>query len=91
MESSSAERELRTCVARLIDRGLLPLTVPTQISAGYGAGDTLCDVCDQSIGARQVAYDIVDPTTGSRLTFHFACYVAWQRECATRLVNEARR
>ena len=79
------EGELRACVARLIDGGRLPLTVPPQVSAGYGAGDTLCDVCDHSVEAHDVAYEVVDPATGNRLMFHFGCYVAWQRECTARL------
>lgn len=85
-ETRIAERDLRICVKRLMDGGLLPLVVPAQISAGYGAVDTLCDVCDQSIAAGDVAYEVVDPATGSQLTFHFACYVAWQH-CAARLVD----
>lgn len=85
-ESRIPERELRICVKRLMDGGLLPLAVPAQISAGYGATDTLCDVCDRSIAAGDVAYEAVDPATGSELTFHFPCYVAWQH-CAARLVD----
>jgi hypothetical protein len=89
-ESVLAEHELLQRVQRLIHQGRLPLVLPSLISAGYGTGTTRCVVCDVKILSNQVIYEIDDPrAVDELLPFHFACYVAWQRECAQRVGGEA--
>jgi hypothetical protein len=78
------ESELRARVLQRIDDGRLPLVLATHIDAGYGAG-VLCDLCDLPIAADKVEYDVTPPGSGTRLHFHIACHLAWQRECALRL------
>jgi hypothetical protein len=56
--------------------------MPSLISAGYGTATALCALCDLEISSHQAMYEIDDPRSLDRvLTFHFACYVIWQREC----------
>jgi hypothetical protein len=78
------ESELRARVLQCIDDGRLPLVLSTHIDAGYGSG-ARCDLCDQPIAPDKIEYDVTDPGGGRRLHFHFACHLAWQRECARRL------
>jgi hypothetical protein len=78
------ESELRSRVQQRIDDGRLPVVLSTHIDAGYGAGGR-CDLCDQPIAADKVEYDVTAPGSGTRLHFHIACHLAWQRECAARL------
>ena len=78
------EAELRSLAVERIEDGRLPLALSTRIDAGYGAGGT-CVLCDQTISSEKIEYDVVDPRTKRRLSFHLACHLAWQRECALRL------
>jgi len=78
------ESELRARVVQRIESGRLPLVLSTHIEAGYGSGG-LCVLCDQPIVADKIEYDVIDPRTGEALRLHFACHLAWQRECAVRL------
>jgi len=78
-----SEDELTQRVQQRIDDGRLPVVLPPLISAGYGTGTALCPVCDLRISSAQVMYEIDDPRhLDGSLTFHFGCYVVWQRECA---------
>ncbi|HEY6824616.1 MAG TPA: hypothetical protein VI195_09255 [Steroidobacteraceae bacterium] len=74
-------------VRQRIDAGRLPLFMPTTISAGYGTGAEVCQLCDLGISAEQTMYEVSDPRTSRLLGFHFACYVLWQRECSQRLAS----
>jgi len=76
------ESELLPRVQQRINDGRLPVAMPALISAGYGIGTDVCRVCDRAISAEQAMYEINDPRNSEPLTFHFACYVIWQRECA---------
>lgn len=88
-EPSLSESELLALVQRGISEGQLPILVPPVISAGYGTGRELCRVCALVIPTDRAAYEVTDPFQPAILTFHFACYVVWQRECAQRLANNA--
>jgi len=77
------ESELRWRALQRIEDGRLPLVLSTRIDAGYGTG-VQCYLCDQPIAADKIEYDITDHN-GKLLHFHFACHLAWQRECALRL------
>jgi len=78
------ESELRARVIQRIEDGRLPLVLSTRMNAGYGTG-VQCDLCDQSIAANKVEYEVIDYRTGKRLYFHVACHSMWQWECAQRL------
>jgi len=78
------ESELRLRVQQRIEDGRLPLAFITLVSSGFGIGHP-CLVCDQPVTHHKIEYDVTDPRNSSRLTLHFACYVAWQRECARRI------
>ena len=78
------ESELRSRVLQRIEDGRLPVVLSTAIYAGYGRGFQ-CDLCDQPISRDKIEYDVARPRGDERLHFHFACHVAWQRECALRL------
>jgi hypothetical protein len=52
--------------------GRLPLALSTHSDAGYGAG-ILCDLCDQPIAAKKIAYDVImakRSASTSRATSH---------------------
>jgi LSD1 zinc finger len=92
MQSGSTlpETQLIRRVQQSIDAGRLPLIVPPLISASYGAGSVRCAVCDLVIRPDQVMYEIGDPRlTDELFSFHFGCYVIWQRECAQRFAAGA--
>jgi hypothetical protein len=79
------ENELIQRAKQGINDGRLPVVLPSLISAGYGTGTMPCAVCGLVISRDQVAYEIDDPRNPDHLlSFHFACYVVWQRECAKR-------
>jgi len=80
-ESRIPEEELLLRVQQRIKDGRLPVDRPSEIIAGHGTGRELCGVCDQSITAGEVAYQVTDPRVGSALYFHFTCYIIWQGEC----------
>jgi hypothetical protein len=62
-----------------IEAGVLPVMMPEEVRAGYGAG-AACVACDLLITSTQVAYEIEDSRPGLR--FHLSCYVVWQAACA---------
>ena len=65
-----------------INAGRLPETMPSLISAGYGAGAAVCALCDVEILSDHAMYKVDDPRgLDEALTFHFPCYVIWQCEC----------
>ena len=78
------QAELRSRAIERIENGRLPLAISTHIDAGYGAGST-CVLCDQTISREKIEYDVIDPRTDRSLSFHLACHLEWQRECALRL------
>ena len=78
------ESELKARVLQRLEDGRLPLVMSSHIDAGYGGGYS-CALCDQPIASNKVEYDVTDPRSGTRLRFHLACHLAWQRECALRL------
>ena len=77
------EGQVRLQVQQRIAGGRLPLLRPDHIHAGYGSGD-ICCACDQPIDQSKIEYEVVS-AGGQKLTFHFACYVIWQRECSQRM------
>lgn len=84
-EAVLPESDLRSRVQQRILEGRLPLTFVTPVNAGFGVGQ-VCAVCDTPVTGDKVEYHVVDPRNATdQLTFHFACYVAWQRECARRV------
>ena len=90
-EPTLLENELRLRVQRRIDGGRLPVALVSRNDGSYGTGRVCC-VCDQPITCEIVDYDVVDSpkTTCVSLSFHFSCYVIWQRECAHRIANTKR-
>ncbi len=79
------ESELMRRARERIDDGRFPVVMPSSISAGYATGSVLCALCDLEILADRAMYEIDDPRGLDKvLTFHFACYVIWQRECGHR-------
>jgi hypothetical protein len=83
-EAVLPDGELRSRVRQRINDGRLPMAFITLINAGFGVGQA-CPVCDRPVTHDKVAYEIVDPRNANRLTFHFACHVFWQCECARRV------
>jgi len=79
------ESELLLRVRQRLDEARLPLFMPSSISAGYGTGAEVCQLCGLGISPEQTIYEVNDPRTSKLLGFHFACYVLWQRECSQRL------
>jgi hypothetical protein len=90
-ESQIPESELLLRVQQRINDRRLPVVMSSQISAGYGTGRDVCQVCDESIPENKVQYEVGDPRNGNPLMFHFACYVVWQLECARRIVEAERK
>jgi hypothetical protein len=80
-ESQLRDAGLRARIKQLVEGGQLPCLVPKHIAAGYGSGH-VCIACDEQIANAQVEYEVQNDTDGTRLTFHFGCYVVWQLECA---------
>ena len=80
-ESQLRDAALRLHVRQHIEHGRLPCYVPNRIEAGYGSGHG-CIACGQLISKAQIEYETKDDSNGSRLRFHFGCYVVWQLECA---------
>jgi hypothetical protein len=68
-----------------IHRGQLPCLRPETVYGGFGSGRTACSGCEQVIESGKVEYEIEDPQSKVCLSFHFDCYVIWQRECLQRL------
>jgi len=68
-----------------IDTGQLPCLRPETVYGGFGSGRTACSGCEQVIESGKVEYEIEDPQSKAWLSFHFHCYVIWQRECIQRL------
>ena len=79
-ESQLRDAALRLHVRQHIEHGRLPCYVPNRIEAGYGSRHD-CIACGQLISDAQVEYEVQDHRDGSRLRFHFGCYVVWQLEC----------
>ena len=76
------ENELIQRARERINAGRLPETMPSLISAGYGAGAAVCALCDVEILSDHAMYKVDDPRgLDEALTFHFPCYVIWQCEC----------
>ena len=90
-ESRIPQSELLVRVQQRINDRRLPLVLSSQISAGYGTGRHVCQVCDESIPENLVQYEVGDPRNGNPLMFHFACYVVWQLECVRRIVEAERK
>lgn len=80
-ESQLQDAGLRARIRQLVGSGELPCLVPKHIAAGYGSRH-VCIACDGQITPTQVEYEVQSEADGSRLTFHFGCYVLWQLECA---------
>ena len=90
-ESRIPQSDLLVRVQQRINDRRLPLVLSSQISAGYGTGRHVCQVCDESIPENLVQYEVGDPRNGNPLMFHFACYVVWQLECVRRIVEAERK
>jgi hypothetical protein len=72
----------RACLAS----GRLPTTRTTTIIAGYGSGESRCDLCGESIVAAEVESRARDPRDPDQeLALHFACHFVWQLQCGTQL------
>lgn len=85
IESLSQELALRLRIRERIEAGVLPVIVPDEVRAGYGAGAS-CVACDLLITSTQVEYEIEDTQAARSLRFHLSCYAVWQAACVqTRL------
>jgi len=91
IDSRSFESELRLRVRRRIKAGRLPVALVSRIDSSYETA-RICCVCDQPITDEIVDYDVVDlgNATCLSLSFHFSCYVIWQKECARRVADAMR-
>jgi len=78
------EDEVRRRVRQRLESRRLPLLRPDHISAGYGSAN-MCCACDQLIDRTKIEYEVAAADKAQRLTFHFACYVIWQRMCSERM------
>src|SRR4029077_4632008 len=90
-EAVLLESELRLRVQRRIDGGRLPVAlVSSRIDSSHGTRRVCC-VSDQPITCDNVDYDVVDfpKTTCLSGSFHSACHVIWQQECAPRCGRQA--
>jgi hypothetical protein len=83
-ESGLPEAELHARVKERLDTGQLPTDLFLTISAGFGT-QASCAVCDERISVDKVEFDVTDPRSGTLLSFHFACFSIWQRQCAARM------
>jgi hypothetical protein len=81
-DTGLAESELRLRVQQRIKEGRLPVALVTLVNSGANGGAHACGVCDKPVTRDKVEYDT------NHLTFHHACYVIWQRECARRIRAE---
>ena len=81
-EAQLRDTDLRRRIRERIDDGLLPLIVPTEITAGYGHGE-LCSACDEPVSDTQIEYDVMH--AGRTLSLHLGCHVIWQIECQARI------
>jgi hypothetical protein len=90
-EAVLLESELRLRVQRRLDGGRLPVALVSRIDGSHGTRRVCC-VCDQPITCDSVDYDVVDfrKTTCLSLSFHSACHVMWQQECAHRVAAAKR-
>ena len=77
-----SESELRLRVQQRIKDGRLPVALVTLVNSGANGRGHACGVCDRPVMRDKVDYDT------NHLTFHHACYVIWQRECARRIRAE---
>ena len=77
-----SDSELLVRTRQRISDGRLPVFMPSLITAGYGTGKEICQICDLAILPEHAEYEVSDPRTSQTLALHFACYVVWQRECA---------
>ena len=70
--------DLATLVADKIRSGVLPLPpeLPEKYFPGKGTGQ-LCDVCEQSITADQLEYEL--DVDGRTLRFHERCVDMWRQ------------
>ena len=77
--SVAPEDGLRAVARKLITDGILPVTLSTAVSAGYGTG-TLCRLCQMRIERDHVEYEITDARDGGSFSFHLICHAAWRCE-----------
>lgn len=83
-ESNLPESELNARVRHRLDEGHLPTELFVAINAGCGTRAS-CAVCDEQITSDKIEFDVTDSRSARRLSFHFACFSIWQRQCAARL------
>jgi len=78
---------LRTFVYERIEKGELPVLACKTFAAGYGSNNN-CAVCGRPIAPEETAYATQTESLGD-LAFHCNCYVAWQAECADRMLPKS--
>ena len=83
-ESGLPETELHVRVTERLDSGQLPTELFLTISGGFGTRAS-CAVCDEPITVDKIEFDVTDARSDRLLSFHFACFSIWQRQCAARL------
>ncbi len=83
MGNEPKRSELEWLACHRIDEGRLPGEVVRDVVAGYGHGER-CQLCDLPVAAQAIAYEVTDGRTRRSITFHIACYQAWQLECLAR-------
>lgn len=79
--SEVSESAVRQRLRELVAAGRLPAITPVEIAAGYGHG-RVCVACDRPVTNHQMEYEVGDAGEERRLSFHSACYLLWQSECA---------
>lgn len=83
MSKEPKRSELEWLACHRIDEGRLPAELVHDVVAGYGRGER-CRLCDLPVAVQAIAYEVTDGRTHHSLTFHIACYQAWQLECLAR-------
>jgi hypothetical protein len=84
MPLTGLESQLRVIARARIASGELPcLDPPFRMWGGYGSGK-VCAVCDKTIEATDVEFEVEETIEGERkvMLFHTVCQSIWQLECA---------
>jgi hypothetical protein len=68
-------------IRRRIERGILPVTMPTRTVSIEVAQWQPCDACDELIGPRRIAYALEYAAPPRVLRLHRACHDLWIAEC----------
>lgn len=74
--------DLRLLARRRLDAGELPPCKPVSVFGAIGTG-TRCALCDATIAAPEVEYEVelAGRTEASTWHFHIRCFEAWRDVC----------